>query len=203
MKKYIQENIIPRYDSFDAAHRRDHVETVINQSLEIAENYDVNIDMVYAIAAYHDCGLCNGRENHHLDSGTIIRNDKQLAQWFNADEIETMAQAAEDHRASNSSAPRSIYGLIVAEADRVIDAATIVGRAIQYGLAHYPGLSRGQQIERAAEHLKEKYGDGGYMKLWIADSPNARRLEHLRTIIRDESALKALCTKVFDRLDKK
>ena len=42
MRKYIEENIIPRYDAFDAAHRRDHVIYVIEQSLELARHYDVN-----------------------------------------------------------------------------------------------------------------------------------------------------------------
>ena len=58
---YIENEIIPRYDHFDAAHQRDHVNMVIQQSLEIAEHLDVNKDMVYVIAAYHDTGLCEGR----------------------------------------------------------------------------------------------------------------------------------------------
>ena len=37
LKSYVEREIIPRYDHFDAAHRRDHVETVISQSLEIAD----------------------------------------------------------------------------------------------------------------------------------------------------------------------
>ena len=57
MKKYIEECIIPRYESFDAAHRCDHVRYVISQSLELARHYEVNADMVYVIAAYHDTGL--------------------------------------------------------------------------------------------------------------------------------------------------
>ena len=51
----------------------------------------------------------------------MIRADRQLAAWFTPQEIEIIAQAAEDHRASAKSKPRSIYGMIVAEADRIID----------------------------------------------------------------------------------
>ncbi len=54
------------------------------------------------------------------------------------EEIETVAQAAEDHRASSDHDPRSIYGRIVAEADRLIDPVTIIRRTIQYVLSHYP-----------------------------------------------------------------
>ena len=70
------------YDNFDAAHRRDHVSMVIKQSLEIAEHLDVNPDMVYVIAAYHDTGLCEGREHHHEVSAKIIKADENLKKWF-------------------------------------------------------------------------------------------------------------------------
>ena len=197
LQAYIEEAIIPRYDHFDKAHQRDHVEMVIRQSMEIAEHQDVDVNMVYAIAAYHDTGLCEGRERHHQVSAHIIQTDDQLKKWFTEAQIRTMADAAEDHRASAQHAPRSIYGRIVAEADRYIDPVTIVLRTIQYGVDHYPELSREQHYEQMVSHLKEKYGRGGYLKLWFEDSPNAARLEQLRQIIDDESRLKQLFEDYF------
>ncbi len=88
MRKYIEENIIPRYDAFDAAHRRDHVIYVIEQSLELARHYDVDEDMVFAIAAYHDTGLEIDRKTHHLESGRIVRSDLNLRRWFSEEQIE-------------------------------------------------------------------------------------------------------------------
>ena len=185
---YIEQEILPRYDHFDAAHKRDHAEEVITRSLALAEHYEVNINMVYAIAAYHDTGLCEGRETHHLVSGRIIREDKRLREWFDENQIETMAQAAEDHRASSGHEPRSIYGKIVAEADRLILPEKVIRRTIQYGLDHYPNLDKEGQYRRFREHLQEKYSDTGYLKLWLPESDNAPRLEQLRQIIRDENA---------------
>lgn len=163
LRQYIETEIIPRYDSFDAAHRRDHVEYVIAQSLKLAEHYDVDRDMVYVIAAYHDTGLAVDRKTHHLESGRIIRSDQNLRQWFSEGQIEMMAQAVEDHRASSDHEPRSIYGKIVAEADRQIDPETIIRRTVQYGLSHYPGLDREGHWNRMLEHLNEKYAEGGYL----------------------------------------
>lgn len=94
---YIEKEIIPRYKGFDKAHREDHVRMVIEQSLEIARHYGINLDMVYAIAAFHDLGLEVDRKTHHLESGRIIREDPRLREWFSQEEIETMAQAVEDH----------------------------------------------------------------------------------------------------------
>ena len=192
LQQYIEQEIIPRYDGFDQAHQRDHVMMVIQQSLDIAAKLDVDIDMVYTIAAYHDTGLCEGREHHHEVSAQIIKADLQLRRWFSEEQILVMSDAAEDHRASAKQAPRTIYGRIVAEADRFIDPVTIVRRTIQYGLDHYPELGREEQYQRMLTHLHEKYGRNGYLKLWFPDSPNAERLARLHDMIDDEPRLRAL-----------
>lgn len=191
-QQYIEREILPRYDHFDQAHQRDHVTMVIQQSMDIASHLDVDEDMVYAIAAYHDTGLCEGRELHHEASARIIKADMNLRRWFTEEQIQIMADAAEDHRASAKHAPRTIYGRIVAEADRFIDPVTIVRRTIQYGLDHYPDLSREEQYQRMLTHLREKYGRNGYLKLWFPDSPNAARLERLHDLIDDEAQLRKL-----------
>ena len=194
---YIETEILPRYDAFDKAHNRKHAITVLIKSLQLAQHYDVSTAMVYTIAAYHDTGLCEGREQHHTASAQIIRNDRRLKELFTADEIEIMAEAVEDHRASGSKQPRSIYGKIVAEADRIIDSRTIMKRTIQYGLAHYPSLTATEHIERAIAHIKEKYGEGGYLRLWIPESDNAARLQDFRALISNEEllieSLKQIC----------
>jgi len=197
--QYIEESILPRYEGFDAAHRRNHAEEVIERSLALAEHYEVDVNMVYAIAAYHDTGLCQGRDTHHLISGHIIREDKKLREWFDESQIEAMAQAAEDHRASNGHEPRNIYGKIVAEADRLISPEKVIRRTIQFGLDHYPELDKEGQYQRFKAHLLEKYSDTGYLRLWIPESDNAVRLEELRKVIRNEDALQEAFEKAFEK----
>lgn len=206
LQKYIYEEIVPKYGAFDPAHREDHALTVIDQALELLETMPeegipVSRDVLLAAAACHDLGLVNGRENHHLDSGRMIRADERLREWFSPEEIETIAQAAEDHRASGKSAPRSIYGMLVAEADRVIDGETIIRRTIQFGFKHYPGLDRDGHIERAVEHLREKYGRGGYLKLWIPWSSNASRLAELQEVIADDNAIYHKVSTIYKQLE--
>lgn len=195
---YVEAEIIPRYEHFDRAHGTDHVRTVIAQSLALAAHYDVNTDMVYAIAAYHDTGLVNGRERHHIDAGRILTEDAEMRRRFTAEQLGVMREAAEDHRASSDHAPRTIYGRIVAEADRVIAPATIIRRTVQYGLANYPALDREGHYARCLDHLQKKYAEGGYLRLWIAESDNARRLGELRAIIRDPQQLRRLFDETFD-----
>ena len=192
LKQYIEEKILPRYDAFDEAHQSDHALKVVEESARLAQYYDVDADMVYVIAAYHDLGLEVDRETHHIESARIIREDKVLQKWFSPEQIEIMAEAAEDHRASNEHEPRSIYGKIIAEADRDIDGTTIIRRTIQYGLKHYPTLDKEVHFERFLDHMANKYAEGGYLKLWIPESPNAAKLKEFRTLLKNPKTIQQL-----------
>ena len=190
IQDYVKAHIIPLYDGFDKAHQRDHVYLVISQSMNLAMQLDVDANMVYVIAAYHDIGLCEGREHHHEVSARMLLADDELRRWFTESQLMTMAEAVEDHRASSNHAPRSLYGRIVAEADRFIDPDTIIRRTVQYGMEHYPELDKEGHYERTVQHLRKKYGSNGYLHLWFDHSPNAERLETLRKTINDEGALR-------------
>ena len=194
---YIENEILPRYERFDAAHRTDHATTVIERSIELAKHYDVVEEMVYVVAAYHDIGLQFGRERHHTESARLILADDKLREWFNSEQIATIAEAAEDHRASAEREPRSIYGRIVAEADRAIEPMSILRRTVQYGLAHYAHLSKEGHWQRMLEHLAEKYEEGGYLKLWIPESDNAEKLAELRAIAKDRARLRTIFEQIF------
>lgn len=198
LRDYVENEIIPRYRTFDKGHGEDHVRTVIGQALELSRHYDVDVDMIYAAAAFHDTGIAEGREFHHIASGRIIREDSALPRWFTAEQIETVAQAAEDHRASGKGEPRTIYGRIIAEADRDIVPMKIIRRTIQFGLDKYPELDREGHWNRTLEHLHEKYAEGGYLKLWIPESPNGARLAELRRIIADAEELKKIFDVIYD-----
>lgn len=194
---YIKDCIIPRYAEFDPAHSTDHAKSVIEAALAMSRHYDVDPDMVAVAAACHDLGLSEDRKTHHLVSGKIIRGNPDLRKWFTEEQIETIAEAAEDHRASSDHEPRSIYGRIIAEADRQIEPEKVILRTIQYSLDHYPQLDKEGHWERTLEHMHEKYADGGYLKLWIPESANAEALKHLREIIRDEARLRGIFEELY------
>lgn len=200
IKTYIESEILPRYDGFDAAHRRDHADMVISRSVELAERLGARVDMAYVIAAYHDTGLAVGRDVHHTESKRILLEDSALRNWFTTEQIAIMADAVEDHRASSKQPPRTLYGRIVAEADRLIEPRTILRRTVQFTLTHHPELDREEGYERLVEHMREKYDYGGYLRLWIEESDNAQRLEELRKIIADKPLLRRLYKEIYDEL---
>lgn len=193
---FIESQILPRYQAFDAAHRSEHVQHVIKESLALAKRLGADVDMCYTIAAYHDLGLEGPRAVHHITSGKILLADKRLSKWFSPAQIKIMKEAVEDHRASAAKAPRSMYGKIVAEADRELEAETVLRRTIQFGLDNYPELDHEGQYKRFLEHLENKYSQAGYIKLWIPGSENEKRLTELRNTINNKAKLR----KEFERI---
>lgn len=189
---YIETMIIPRYADFDKGHNLEHVNTVINESLKLAVECNENLEYAYVVAAYHDLGLCEGREFHHIASGKILEADSRLREWFSDKEIKLMKEAVEDHRASSKNPPRSIYGKIAAEADRDIVPLKIIKRTIQYSIKNNPSPDKESHWNDLVTHMAEKYSENGYMKLWFKNSKNAVRLKELRTIIADEKHLREI-----------
>ena len=192
LEEYIEQTIIPQYDAFDGGHRRDHARMVIDESLKLAREHGADERMAYVIAAYHDLGLRFDRETHHIHSGEILMRDETLRRWFTEEQLATMRDAVEDHRASSKHPPRTIYGAIVAEADRQIDPITVIRRTMAYSAKLFPDGDFETLFQRSKEHLQEKYGEGGYLKLWLNSERNVRGLEELRAIIRDEEKLREL-----------
>jgi uncharacterized protein len=90
---YLKTQIIPLYDNFDRAHQADHVYKVIEESLDIAKDYDVDLNMVYTIASYHDIGMQFGRSDHHLTGGRFLFEDQALTSFFNEEERIIMKEA--------------------------------------------------------------------------------------------------------------
>lgn len=193
---FVEQQILPRYTAFGKSHGLVHVQRVIANSMKLAQVVGADLNMAYVIAAYHDLGMEGPRAIHHFTSGKILIADARLKKWFSPEQLRIMKEAVEDHRASSSRAPRSIYGKIVAEADRDLEPEVVFQRAIQYGLEHYPMLNDEQMWQRFYDHMKEKYSRTGYIKLWIPNSPNAQNLDIIYKTIDNEAKLR----KVFDRI---
>jgi uncharacterized protein len=197
LMSFVETNILPRYTAFGRSHGLNHVQRVIANSLVLAKQMGADINMAYVIAAYHDLGMSGPRAIHHLTSGKILAADMRLRKWFTPDQIILMKEAVEDHRASASHVPRSIYGKIVAEADRDLDAEVVFSRAVEFGVENYPDNDKEEQWLRFQHHMQEKYSNNGYIKLWIPNSPNEKKLKAVRDIIENPTLLREQFEKYY------
>lgn len=159
LKEYIENNIFPKYSLNESAHGIEHIKDVIEKSLKFANSEkDVNDEMAYVVAAYHDIGHHIDAKNHEKVSAEIFINDKNLRKYFDENQMKIMKEAIEDHRASSDHEPRNIYGKIVSSADRNTDVDTSIKRSLTYNKEHSPELTEDELIETVRQHLISKFG---------------------------------------------
>ena len=165
IKQYIENEIFPQYSLNDSGHNLDHIKYVLERSLKFAKTVpNINIDMVYVIASYHDIGHHIDAKNHEQVSSEILEKDEFIRSLFSEEEMKTMIEAIVDHRASLEYIPRSIYGKIVSSADRNTDITLPLKRTYSYRLEHFPNATLDEIIEESRQHIIDKFGKQGYAK---------------------------------------
>ena len=189
LKNYIENNIFPEYLKNEEGHGINHINTVISRSIKLAGDYDVNLDMVYTIAAFHDIGHHIDKSKHEKISAEIMYEDNNLKKWFSSNELLIIKEAIEDHRASLNGEPRSIYGKIISSADRtIIDIDNTIKRTYLYGKKHEKDYSHNDLVNRVYEHLTDKYGENGYAKCYIRDEEFENAINKLRNMLIDRES---------------
>lgn len=184
--QYIRSRIFPLYEKNDGGHRLDHIEYVIRRSLAFMgqfENLDAN--MVYAVAAYHDVAHHIDKNRHEELSAKVFFEDDAMKGFFTEAQRRTIQEAIEDHRASLEHAPRSDYGKIISSADRSTDVDAFLRRTHAYTLKHFPDYSMEQSMERCYQHMRSKYGEGGYAKSYVVDAEYTRFCQDIQTLLSD------------------
>lgn len=186
--QYIENEIFPLYNRNEEGHGINHIKTVVKRSLELAKDYDVDLDMVYTIASYHDLAHYIDRKTHEIISAEIFMKDEKIKRYFTDEQRNIIKEAIEDHRASSTHEPRTIYGKIISTADRtIIDIDNTIKRTYSYGKRNYKDLSEEEQIERIYQHLIEKYGEKGYAKIYLEDKEFEDTLDKLRQALSNKT----------------
>ena len=189
LRKYIEENIFPEYSKNESGHSFSHIKYVIERSFQLVKenNLDVNLDMVYTIAAYHDIGHHIDSKTHEIISADIMYKDDNLKNYFTGEELITIKEAIEDHRASSKEDPRSIYGKIVSSADRNNTVEDCLRRTYTYGKKLNPDATDEELFLRAYDVLVNKFGENGYAKFYFKDSVYEKFLKDLRTLLSNKN----------------
>ena len=188
LKKYIEEKVFPEYNKNESGHGINHIKDVIKRSFDLVKenDLDVNIDMVYVVAAYHDIGHHIDSKTHEIISADIMSKDENLKEFFNEDELKVIKEAIEDHRASAKDDPRSIYGRIVSSADRNNKVEDCLRRTYTYGKKLNPEATDEELFQRAYDVLQNKFGEDGYAKYYFKDSNYEKFLKEIRYLLKDK-----------------
>lgn len=188
LQNYIENKLFPEYEKNEKGHGIDHIKYVIQRSFQLVEenNLDINPNMVYTIAAYHDVGHHIDSKNHEVISADIMTKDKNLSRFFTKDELIIIKEAIEDHRASAKDAPRTIYGRIVSSADRNNRVEDCLRRTYTYGKELNPNATDEELFLRAYNVLVNKFGEDGYAKFYFKDAQYEKFLKDIRELLKDK-----------------
>ena len=188
LMKYIEENVFPEYAKNEPAHNLDHIKYVINRSFKFADTVpNINYNMVYTIAAYHDIGHHIDSKKHEMLSAEMMGKGENLKHFFSEGELKTIKEAIEDHRASSNHEPRSIYGKIVSTADRNNTVESCLRRSYTYNKKLRPEYDDEQIFEDCHYHLNKKFGENGYAKFFFPDEEYEKFLKDIRVLLSDKN----------------
>lgn len=188
LKEYIENNIFPVYSKNDQGHNLDHIKYVINRSIRFANTVpDINYNIVYTVASYHDIGHHIDPKKHEIISAQMMYDDAKLKEFFSDEERIVIKEAIEDHRASSDHEPRSIYGKIVSTADRNNTVEACLRRSYTYGKRLEPNSTDEELYERAHKHLNLKFGENGYAKFYFKDEEYEKFLSEIRALLADKN----------------
>ena len=197
---YIEKNIFIKYERF-YAHGMLHINNVIKNMLMLADYYNLDKNMAYVIAVYHDSGLSVDRENHELEAGKIIASDVELKKFFNEDEIKIMKEAVEDHRGSRKTRPRNFYGECVSDSDRDFDIDILAKRQIGMSIKNYPELvTFDEHFERCYEYICKRINSNGKFNLWTNNPTLVLKRDKFQNEYLDKEYAKSVYKKAWNKI---
>ena len=197
---YIEKNIFPKYKKY-YSHGMLHINNVIENMLMLADYYELDKNMAYVIAAFHDIGLNIDRENHEHESGKILKNDVELKKYFNNKQIKIMKEAVEDHRGSRKERPRNFYGECVSDSDRDFDIELLAKRQLATSLKNYSGLKTfDEHFERCYEYICRRINNNGNFNLWTNNPLMIEKRDKFQKDYLNKDYAKSVYKKEWDKI---
>ena len=198
--QYIDDYIFPKYEKY-YSHGMVHINNVIANMMMLADYYDLDKNMAYVIASYHDIGLNIDRENHEKESAKILKNDNRLKKFFIESQIETMAEAVEDHRGSRKEKPRNNYGECLSDSDRDFDIRILAKRQLATSLKNYPQLGTFEDhFERCYEYICRRINKSGVFNLWTNNPILIERRDRFQKEYLNKNLARTIYKKEWDRI---
>ena len=187
---YVEDKVLPLYDTNIGGHGRDHILTVIMRSFKIKKEFDLSLKnkLILIIAAYHDIGYKKDPDNHEQVSSEMFLADKEIQKFLEPDEVQIVAEAIVDHRASLEYEARSEYGKLVSSADRETSVENMLKRSFLYQADKHadenPTIE--QVIEYSFKKLTKKFGKDGYAKMYFPDKKYTEYLKEMQELLENK-----------------
>ena len=84
---YIKNEILPQYEKNDSGHSLPHIDYVLKRCFKFSEQFEnIDFNMLFAIAAFHDIAHHIDKKNHEKLSADIFYNNEKMKEFFTESE---------------------------------------------------------------------------------------------------------------------
>lgn len=190
--EYIKLNIFASYAVNDQAHGIVHIMEVIRRSFALNATFKLNLNknMIYAIAAYHDLGKHENHEIHEKIAGAKFYSDENMKRFFTDEERLIIKEAIEDHRSSKEDNPRSVYGKLISSADRNTSIDMVFIRSFFVAQERMPEDNIEQYLDYTIKRLSKRYSEDNPENMFYEDQTYQEFLKDMRNILTHEEEFK-------------
>ena len=207
LKDYIISNVKSKYKNFDKGHNISHFNFVTKNCVNYAKKLNekgekIDLDIAYIVGAYHDIGISVSRENHPKHSAKIVREDKMLKNFYDENTINMIAEAVEDHSSHLSYEPRSIYGKLVADADRNNSVYLVFSRPVKFRLKQKDTKPKEEHIEDVYNFVQNKFGRNGYVKYHLDIDDTKKEQQKVWALLDNKEKCLAYIEGIYDECTK-
>lgn len=204
LKEYIRLNIFGEYAVNDQAHGIVHIMEVIRRCFALNDTFKLNLDknMIYAIAAYHDLGKHENHEIHEKIAASKFYSDENMKKFFSDDERLVMKEAIEDHRSSASDNPRSVYGKLISSADRNTTIDMVFIRSFFVAQERMPEDNIEEYLDYTIKRLSKRYSEENPENMFYEDQTYQEFLKDMRAILKSEEEFKNRYCKINHIIDR-
>lgn len=185
LRSYVEENVFPLWDENDKGHGPIHRTEVIRRIFALNETFHLNLNpnMLFAIASYHDVGKYIDHKRHHLIAAEKFMEDEGMRQFFTDDERKVIREAIEDHRSSKEDEPRSVYGKLISSADRNTTIEMVFIRSFFVAKDRMPDMNINEYLDYTVERLRKRYGEENPENMFFEDEVYQVFLKDMRSLL--------------------
>lgn len=185
LRSYVEENVFPLWDENDKGHGPIHRTEVIRRIFALNKTFHLNLNpnMLFAIASYHDVGKYIDHKRHHLIAAEKFMEDEGMRQFFTDDERKVIREAIEDHRSSKEDEPRSVYGKLISSADRNTTIEMVFIRSFFVAKDRMPDMNINEYLDYTVERLRKRYGEENPENMFFEDEVYQVFLKDMRSLL--------------------
>ncbi len=198
LRNYVQENIFSSDDPNLLNYQLLPAIEAIRRSFALNETFHLNLNpnMIFAIAAYHDIWNCVDHSIHEKIAAEKFMEDLEMKTFFSDEDRVVIQQAIQDHRTTMKNEPRSVYGKLISSANY---STTIQDAFIRNFLSEQEeslGMTLEQYLDYTIKQFKDRYYEKIPENMFFTDGIYKIFLKDMKGLLQREKEFKDLYCRI-------